>query len=373
MNGLARASILTLPLAATLLLAGCANPDRMLFVTSTSVGLGFDATTATGHLGFDRQEAYVGPDYPIEKGALPPVAAALQSDLDWFSPKIAQFYATGDAALIATGKIKAYNNVDTTSLHATDPACALNQGCGWSTVEDRRLSIVATNTHVGLVVTTKDATVSKLDFGYGRQEVSLLPLGTETLAPGGVTTHKDYFPSVFASINVNGAGTPPGESGGQGQGGNQAKAITGLPLTQFFATGGAADALASSDAVKKQFGKMSDDSAVAAAAAHEQSLAASLGMSDDKFKALTAKGGSNATLTQSAITKSVAKLLGREAKDDEALSDGDKGKIAEALKALPDRLSAYKLPDTVKTAGDFRVWLDKNDDVAQALIKQQGV
>jgi hypothetical protein len=372
MNGLTRTLILTLPLAAAMLLSGCANPDRMLFVTSTSVGLGFDATTATGHLGFDRQEAYVGPDYPKEKGALPPVAAALQSDLDWFSPKIAQFYATGDAALIATGKIKANNDVDTTRLTENDPACAFNRGCAWSAAEDRRLSIVATNTHVGLVVTTKDATVSKLDFGYGRQEASLLPLGTQTVTAGGVTTHKDYFPSVFASINVNGAENAAGESG-SGQGSGQANAITGLPLTQFFATGAAADALASSDTVKKQFGKMSTDSAIAAASAHEKSLAASLGMSDEKFKELTAKGDASATLTQGAIQKAVAKLLGREVKKDEALSDSDKGKIAEALKALPDRLSAYKLPDTVKTAGDFQVWLDKNDDVAQALIKQQGV
>jgi len=270
MSRLARAAILPLPLAAAMLLAGCANPDRLLFVTSTSVGLGYDATTLTGHLGFDRQEAYVGPDYPKEKGALPPVTAALQSDLDWFSPKIAQFYATGDAALIATGKIATHIEVDTAKLTENDPACALNRGCSWSAADDRRLSIVATSTHVGLVVTTKDAAVSKLDFGYGRQEVSLLPLGTETVTAGGVTTHKDYFPSVFAAINVNGAG----------ESGSQTKAITGLPLTQFFATGAAADALAATGPVQNAF----TQTAKAAADSQVNTLKRSVNLTDDQIK-----------------------------------------------------------------------------------------
>src|SRR4029077_3534782 len=81
------------------LLAGGAA-DRGLFVTNTNVGMGYDATAGSGHVGYDRQEAFIGPDYPNQKG-LPPVAASLQSSLDWISPSVTQYYATGDAALIA--------------------------------------------------------------------------------------------------------------------------------------------------------------------------------------------------------------------------------------------------------------------------------
>jgi|WetSurMetagenome_2_1015567.scaffolds.fasta_scaffold157486_2 hypothetical protein len=356
MNGLARASGLILSLGAAALLSGCANPDQVLFVTSTSVGLGFDATTATGHLGFDRQEAYVGPDYPKEKGALPPVAAALQSDLDWFSPKIAQFYATGDVALIATGKIKAYNNVDTSSLPVNDPACALNQGCSWSTADDRRLSIVATSTHVGLVVKTQDTALSALDFGYGRQEASLLPLGTMTAVAGGVTTHKDYFPSVFASINVNAEEIAAGK-GNQGQGGGQPKTLTGLPLTQFFATGAAADALASRETVKNQFGKMSDDSAAAAAAAHEKSLAAGLGMTDEEFKTLKTKGVQQEKTAAQRLTQVMTALVGAGRNESDALGEADKAKIRPAVDKV------LKLPGLSSAEADEARGLEKSADV----------
>ena len=88
-----KASCFSCLMAVAAMLAGCAQTDRVTFVTASEVGIGADATLGNVNIGYDRNELVIGPVYP-ETGALPPVYAKLDSDLAIFNPRIQQIYAT---------------------------------------------------------------------------------------------------------------------------------------------------------------------------------------------------------------------------------------------------------------------------------------
>jgi hypothetical protein len=73
------------------LAAGCT--DRATFVTSTDIGINANVTTEQAHIGYGRTELFQGPSYP-DAGAVPEVVGYLGSNLEIFSPKIRQVYAT---------------------------------------------------------------------------------------------------------------------------------------------------------------------------------------------------------------------------------------------------------------------------------------
>lgn len=352
--GWARLLRLAAALSLAGLLAACADTDHVLFVTNTNVGVGYDATTLSGHVGYKRQEVYAGPAY-TEYGGLPPVAASLQSDLNWLAPSSTQYYVTGDAALIATHRIAAPTVDETRPGSFTDQQaserCRMNAGCTWSSDAPRSLSVVGTSSHVGLVVKTASSALSALDFGYGRQEASLLALRTKS---GGVG---DIYPSAFASIKVD---TDKDASG----------IASGLAITQFFATGGAADALAGTSEVRTSFATM----AKAQALTQTRTLLAGTNLSPNEADSLTTEGATAAARNQAQISGSVAKVLGRPVVSTEALSDTDISAITKALQSLPGiDAAAYKLPDNVKTVGGFLTWLDGEDKVAQALVQREAM
>lgn len=281
-----------------LALAGCQSPDRVIFVTNSNISVGYDAATATGHVGYKRVEAYVGPAYP-ETGAIPPVVASLQSDMRFIAPSVSQLYATGDAALIATKK----KDVST----STEPEAR------WADIKDRRLAIVGTSSHVGFIVQTMDLSLAKVDFGYGRQEASMLPLRNSS------QSGKDIYPSVLASITVK----PSGEDTAIGDGAG------GLKLTQFIATGGAAEALAARPDVRSSFDVIARSAAKDAA----ESAAKTLGFTDDEYSALVSEGDDAAKNAKARVDNIVLKLLGVAA-GNRTLTGEDQAKIQAAAKQL---------------------------------------
>ena len=339
-------------------LSGCAKTDRVVFVTVTGVGVGYDAATETGHVGYDRQEFYAGPDYPKLKG-LPPVAASLQSSLDWFAPSVSQYYATGDAALIATGRKNLPSLPDPQAHPAPNAgdnapdlsACALNEGCEWKDDSERRLSIIATNTHVGLVVKGTSAAIASLDFGYGRQEASMLPLRTDK--------GKDYYPSAFASVTVD---TDKKDS-----------AVQGLAITQFFATGGAADALAAKRGVKDSFDIMTR----AAAASQANGLRKSLNLTPEQIAGLDKQVTESVAAVQQDSVTVLKNILG---KDETAgdLNDADWDKLDAAGQKTDDpvktnvhNLVAAKAANgsRITTTAQLKTWLDTHKTNRDALLK----
>lgn len=289
-------------------LGACSQVDRVVFVTQTRLGVGATPSSGDAHAGYDRTEAYIGPDYPAY-GALPPVAASLQSDQAFLAPSVNQAYATGDAALIVTKRIAVPVAPPAGTLSDRDK-CILNQGCKWSSDNDRRLAIVATNTHVGLVLKGEGSGLPAVDFGYGRQEASMIPLRASK-SDGG-----DIYPSVLAAIQVS------TDSGGGTAGSG------GMKASQFIATGGAADMLAAKPEVQNLFGQIASASA-------QKSLQGVLGLSDAEMQAQAAQAKAGAVKATADADAYVQKLLGVAPDQDRALTDDDQKKIAAAVAALP--------------------------------------
>ena len=226
--------------------AGCADPNTVLFVTNTSLGINFDSKPPTANIAYDRTEGFLGPRF--DNGGVPPAVASIETGGDIFTPKVRQTYATGAAANRATGVPNAPQAPETME-------------------GNKQLMIFGTSTTVGLKVGfgTTGAPDSFL-FGYRRKEASVIPLGTTSVTvqePDGPKTKTTaVYPSVLASIDMNTYGRTAPE--------------TGLTTKQFFATGQAASALATNPTVAAAF-----------AAKAEAAVLASL--SDDERRAVVAK------------------------------------------------------------------------------------
>jgi len=91
-------------LAAAGSLSACNDPNTVLFVTNSSLGINFDSKPATANIAYDRVEGFIGPRF--ENGGAPPAVASMQTDGNIFNPTVRQTYATGAAAVGATtGKV----------------------------------------------------------------------------------------------------------------------------------------------------------------------------------------------------------------------------------------------------------------------------
>jgi hypothetical protein len=137
------------------LLSSCSS--KALFVTSTSVGINFDATTQTASIAYDREEGYIGPTYETDA---PSAVAYIQSDGEIFAPKIKQTYATGEAASIVSGA----------ATYIADEAPELSG--------ENEVMFFGTNTTSGFKIgfATGTPVPNELVFGFKRKEVSHIPL-----------------------------------------------------------------------------------------------------------------------------------------------------------------------------------------------------
>jgi hypothetical protein len=208
---------LMLAAGAVSVLAGCASSDHVLFVTKTSVGIDFDSKPLTASLAYDRIEGYVAPVYG--NGEIPPVVASVKSDGTIFAPAVRQVYATGDAALIATGGKRSTRKQPMQGARAN-------------------MMFFGTTTTTGIKLGFTTGLPDSFVFGYKRKEYSYIPLVT---VGTGEDAH-DVYPSVLASIdtaaNVATDGTVD---------------QTALTNAQFFATGDAARRLARHPTIRSGF------------------------------------------------------------------------------------------------------------------------
>lgn len=222
------ASVLLL-LAGACSLAACNNPDTVLFVTNTSLGINFDSKPATASVAYDRVEGFIGPRY--ENGGVPPAVGSLQTDGNIFNPTIRQTYATGSAAVgVTSGTVK-------------EPTEGLE---GRS--DQKKLMYFGTSTTFGLKVgfaATGSAPVpDSFLFGYRRKEASIIPLAERPAPPtpnrpeGTMTA---VYPPVLATVEVNVSSSPTDPQG------------VGTNSTQFFATGTAAENLSTNGRVRAAF------------------------------------------------------------------------------------------------------------------------
>lgn len=212
--------------------AACADPNRVLFVTTTQIGIDADSKTQSANIGYSRFEGVVGPSY--ENGGVPPVYSRLKSNLAVIDPKISQLYATGDAARLATGREKKWKEKPLAGK--------------------REIMFFGTGTNLGLKATFSTEAPA-FSLGYKRQEFSLVPIGVEAKTSKGATRAtgspnekpepknndgtEDIYASVIAAIHINVV--------------NKTFESTGVGVDQFFATGDAADELASLGDVRAKF------------------------------------------------------------------------------------------------------------------------
>jgi len=209
--------------------AGCADPNTVLFVTNTSLGINFDSKPPTANIAYDRTEGFVGPRFA--NGAAPPAVASIETGGNIFGPKVRQVYATGHAAVRATKGPESAEGP--TALESDDN-------------NKKKLMFFGTETTVGIKVGFGTNTLpDSLLFGYRRKEASVIPLGE--IKENGKTTA--VYPSVLASIDMNTKTTSPEE--------------TGITSKQFFATGQAAVALATNPAVGAAFAAKAQSAALA--------------------------------------------------------------------------------------------------------------
>jgi hypothetical protein len=231
--------VLVIP-ACVVLLPACT--DYATFVTSTDIGISADVNTQELHLGYVRTELFVGPGYP-EYGAAPAAVGYLGSNLSVFSPKIKQLYATGDAAETVTQDQR--QGADQQAMQIQSQAAALAaaairadnpQGPPPGTLAGQRRPLVfGTGSNIGVQLGFTGGTPSKVKFGYNREELSIIPFRAQTPT----TQSPDKYAPVLAAIDMD-LSTP-----------NLPE--TELVLTQFFATGAAAQNLAKRDDIRGYF------------------------------------------------------------------------------------------------------------------------
>lgn len=212
-------------------LSACAT-DKVIFVTKTAIAVDGDtASPPSFSVGYDRVEAYLAPRYP--DGAVPPVVASLQADLGIFTPQVSQLYATGAAALNVAG-------ANATQPETCSPA-TLTLDTSDKT-QNKQMMIFTTATTLGLKLGfSSSGAPSSITFGYKRKEASVIPVGVAT---GSDKKETDGYPSVLASINVN------------VQSDSQTKSA--VALSDFIATGAAADCLALSSSIRNNFSSAAD-------------------------------------------------------------------------------------------------------------------
>src|SRR6266478_3415409 len=196
--------------SAALLLQGC-DINYATFVTSTHLGIKADVKTEQIAIGIGRTDVFVGPGYP-EEGTAPSVFGYLKSNAQVFSPQVTQLYATGAAADAVTQQNAPSQPVNSAPSDLSGV---------------RRPLVFGTNTDVGLKVAFVANAPSSIDFGYNREELSIIPL-----QPNLAQTGKDIYAPVLAAVALNVAADTPTSSS--------------LALGQFFATGAAAINLAGS-------------------------------------------------------------------------------------------------------------------------------
>lgn len=213
-------------LVGALLVGGCTTRNYATFVTKTSISvLDLDSTPAEASIAFSRTEGYKGPRF--DDGTVYPVVGYLETSGAALNRSTVQVFAGGAAANIVVGR----------------PGTVLPRNC--SDQEQLPPMFLATGTSLGIRVGLEAGGVpSSFSFGYRRKEATLVPVSKECL------------PSVLATH----------DSDAKAEGAT--KASPGLGLSQYFATGSAADALAADKTIQAMFARKAQ-AAVSAVAAFD--------------------------------------------------------------------------------------------------------
>ena len=162
----------------SVVIIGCATQEpSAVFITSTSLSVIEGDTKPPGaSIGYKRIEGYIGPNNA--DGSAPPILASIETDGKILNQKIRQLYATGGAAVIASGSAGQYSEPDADGKKS-------------------HTMFFGTSTNLGLSFGTTANVLDSFNFGYKRKELSVIPLIKDK--------QEGYvYPSVLASIDTTG-------------------------------------------------------------------------------------------------------------------------------------------------------------------------
>jgi len=263
-------ALTTVLLAALAILAasGCASPDKhATFVTKTSLSvLDVDTAPAGVSIAYDRVEGFIGPRFA--DGTAVPVAGFFDTDGGVMSRRVRQVYVTGQAAKLATQQTPVTPGAPSAAASASSggsvagavkgsattgsaPAAGKPAGSDTPAVTETKNPVMffGTGTTIGMRIgfAVNSPVPDSFVFGFRRKEASVIPVDKE----GGV----EKFPSVLATLD-NSSEAPA--VGAAVPAGGAASAPT-LGITQYFATGQAAENLAMLPSVQRRFKEKAED------------------------------------------------------------------------------------------------------------------
>ena len=190
-----------------LLIATACTQKTAVFTTATTLGVDFDSTTQTGVIGYDRTEGFFGPR--TTDGKALPVVASMNSEVQLIGGDGRQLFAIGQAAI----------NVQNNSTQIAN-----------ATLDGGSPMFVGTNSSYGIRVGLGKTSPVSFNLGYKRQELAVVQPNE--------TTGGQAMPSAVGSLDTTGTA-----------GGSNAN----LGISQYIATGDAADVLSATPMVQAVF------------------------------------------------------------------------------------------------------------------------
>lgn len=229
-----RACILVL--ATLLSLLGCATgKDSVLFVTKTSIAIDADTNPPTFDVGYGRYEGSIAP--VVQDGQALPIMSSISSDggisSGVFGSGVAQNFGVGNAAIIMSQYLGSSVNPAESARTGFDSIIS-SPATVSGTIETGKRYFFGTKTTLGFTTSfsaERGYTPDSISLGYKRKEAAFVPIrqngssGSETLS----------IPSMLAT---------------SGSSSNAAINKSGFSVSQFYATGSAANYLAAHPVIR---------------------------------------------------------------------------------------------------------------------------
>ncbi len=219
-------------------ICGCSTGrDNVLFATKSSLAVDIDTEPPTFDVGFARKEGTLAPVY--ENGGVLPQMASFHNDVGWFKTGVGQSFATGNAAVLLAKHFSSTANPSYLDQTISEAAIT-NASLATVPTGKRKRYFFGTDSSFGVKIHFSPETgymPTSMSVGYKRKELAYVPIVTVTNAAGQKT---DGLASLLGS-----AGLATSTTGA---------ASTSLVYNQFFATGLAADYLASQFVIRRTIG-----------------------------------------------------------------------------------------------------------------------
>lgn len=218
-----------------IILVGCVGKNSILFVTKTSIAVDIDTNPPTFDVGYGRYEGSIAP--VVKDGQVLPLLSSISADTgissNVFGSGVAQNFGVGNAAIIMSQYLGSPSNPSENSRSGFNEIVASPAKVNGSVTTGRRY-FFGTKTTVGFTTSfaaERGFTPDSISLGYKRKEFAYVPIrqngssGSETLA----------IPSMLATSGTSSTA-----------GVNKA----GFAVSQFYATGKAANFLAAHPTIR---------------------------------------------------------------------------------------------------------------------------